>query len=79
MDTRRRLTHNNRHQRIIDTKGPVTVSCTNILLLVHFVTLSVIDCRVAPLSSSLNAGSVCDFLTGKATLNRGSRATQGIV
>ncbi len=28
-------------------KGPVTVSCMNILLLVHFVALSVIDSRVA--------------------------------
>ncbi len=43
-------------------KGPVTVSCMNILLLVHiFVTLSVIDSRVAycaPLSSSLNLQAV---------------------
>ncbi len=28
-------------------KGPVTVSCMNILLLVHFVALLVIDSRVA--------------------------------
>ncbi len=39
-------------------KGPVIVSCMNILLLVHFVALSVIDSRVASCASSLNLQAV---------------------